>query len=76
MESELNHDIDELVDLKTDITHRIKSQDSHEYQIILGYSINGENKMNKARREQSLPGFCIGDDYAKETEKAMLISGL
>lgn len=33
--------------------------------------------MNEARREQSLPGFCIGDDdYAKETEKTMLISGL
>ena len=27
--------IDELVDLKTDITHLIKSLDSHEYQIIL-----------------------------------------
>lgn len=33
--------------------------------------------MMRARRERSLPGFCIGDDvYAKTTEKAMLISGL
>ena len=35
LEDEINHDIDELVDLKTDITHLIKSLDSHEYQIIL-----------------------------------------
>ena len=35
LEDEINHDIDRLVDLKTDITHLIKNLDSHEYQIIL-----------------------------------------
>lgn len=35
LEDEINHDIDKLVDLKTDITHLIKNLDSHEYQIIL-----------------------------------------
>ena len=35
LEDEINHDIDELVDLKTDITHLIMSPDTHEYQIIL-----------------------------------------
>lgn len=35
LESEINSDIDELVDLKADITHLIKMLDSHEYQIIL-----------------------------------------
>ena len=35
LEDEINHDIDKLVDLKTNITHLIKNLDSHEYQIIL-----------------------------------------
>ena len=35
LEEEVNQDIDELVDLKTDITHLIKTLESHEYQIIL-----------------------------------------
>lgn len=35
LEEEANQDIDELVDLKTDITHLIKTLESHEYQIIL-----------------------------------------
>ena len=35
LEEEINHDIDRLVDLKTDITHLIKKLDSHEYQILL-----------------------------------------
>lgn len=35
LEEEINKDIDELVDLKTDITHLIKQLDNHEYQIIL-----------------------------------------
>ncbi len=33
--------------------------------------------MMRARRERSLPGFCIGDDdYAKETEKTVQFFGL
>ena len=33
--------------------------------------------MMRARKERSLPGFYIGDDeYANETQKAVLISGL
>lgn len=35
LEEEVNQDIDELVDLKTDITHLIKMLENHEYQIIL-----------------------------------------
>lgn len=35
LEEEVNQDIDELVDLKTDITHLIKTLENHEYQIIL-----------------------------------------
>ena len=35
LEEEVNQDIDELVDLKTDITHLVKTLESHEYQIIL-----------------------------------------
>ena len=39
--------------------------------------IMAKANMMRARREQSLPGFCIGDDeYANKTEKAVLISGL
>ena len=35
LEEEVNQDIDELVDLKTDSTHLIKTLENHEYQIIL-----------------------------------------
>ena len=35
LEEEVNQDIDELVDLKTDITHLIKTLENHDYQIIL-----------------------------------------
>ena len=35
LEEEVNQDIDELVNLKTDITHLIKTVENHEYQIIL-----------------------------------------
>ena len=43
------------------------------YDIVIMAIVN----MMRARKERSLPGFCIGDDdYAKVTEKTMLISGL
>lgn len=35
LEAEINRDIDELVDLKTNITHLIKKLTGHEHQIIL-----------------------------------------
>ena len=35
LEVEINKDIDQLVDLKSDITHLIKKVNTHEYQIVL-----------------------------------------
>ena len=35
IENEINEDIEQLIDLKTNITHMIKKLDKHEYQLIL-----------------------------------------
>ncbi|MFR8873589.1 MAG: hypothetical protein ACLVHV_09045 [Oscillospiraceae bacterium] len=54
LQNEINHDIDELVDLKREITRRVKSIPNAEYQLLSGEAVSVLHALGEDRRGHGL----------------------